>query len=247
MGNKRRLRTSLLAGLCLMPLLSGGCGSREQIAGKDTEEQGQTEEPCFSYVNPEGELQMELWNNSSSGLWCGIRYAESTSYPYEFVIDEVEEKETGEWDFEPVEEVLSVDDFIALNAADSLEIDNVKENTEYDASGRLLSYEVIGDIIYDFEEGEDSVRESEYLYSIGYTYYDNGMTEKTYAHNLSYFGTLGHFSRIVYDEKDREIYSRFFYSSALSGEEYYLYENDSDTPFGCLMIDEEYSPRLCLY
>lgn len=295
---KKKLRTGLLAGLCLVLMLSGGCGNRGQIA--DTEKQGQTEnsgagtlgdknrtgekqggenqqlddwegengyyynleereaefvdyflgegtyeqEPYFSYVNPEGELQVELWYNADSNRWCGIRYEVTEfegdgRYPYGFVIDgEENSKVVGEWDLEPVEEVLSVDDFIALNAADE-SIGDINENREYDDSGRLLSYKVTGDyIMYDWEKEEDVVRESEYFYSINYTYYDNGMTEKTYDHNIAYFGTLGHFSRIVYDERDREIYSRFFFSSFLSAEEYYLYEEDSDIPFGYLFIDE---------
>lgn len=293
---KKKLKLSIWTGLCLVLLLSGGCGSRGQVTDRDTEEQGLTEdmgetgteegqpessdaetwdstdnngyyynleareaefvdyflgegtyeqEPYFSYVNPEGELQVKLWHDEASDLWCGIRYAVTESegdaqYPYGFVMEgESDRKEVGGWDLEPMEEVLSVDDFMAEYAADPETINNVKENIEQDDSGRLLSYKVTGDYVtYDYEKGEDVVRESEWLYSIDYIYYDNGITEKTYAHNISHFGTLGHFNDIVYDEKDREIYSRFFYASLLSGETYYFYEKDSDIPYGYLFIDE---------
>lgn len=293
---KRKRRISLLAGICLVLLLSGGCGRGEQAADRDTEESGQSEdmgsveagqsrtenigenqkeenqmeaddwegeygyyklagrteqefvdyflgegayeqEPCFSYVNPEGELQMALWNDFESGLWCGIRYAGMHSdtysgYSYGFVFDEVEEKETGELLFEPEEEKLPIGD-------EYMGIENIKKNTEYDDLGRLLSYEVTGDYIgYDFETGEDRVWEARLLYSVNYTYYENGMRERRFRHDTGHFGTAGWCNCIVYDEKDREIYYQFFFSSALSVEYYYLYEEDSDIPYGCLIIDE---------
>lgn len=202
------------------------------------------QEPYFSYVNPEGEVQVELWHDVESGHWCGIRYAVTESegsgqFPYGFVIESEEEnKVVG--GLESIEE-LSGEVVLALNSDDSYvnNIKNIKEHIEQDDSGRLLSYEVTGDYtFYDYEKDEDVVRESEYLYSIDYIYYDNGMTEKSYSHNILYFGSCGHFNRIVYDEQDREIYSRYFWTTYLSVETYYLYERGSDIPYGYLIIDE---------
>lgn len=200
-------------------------------------------EPYFSYINPEEKLQLVLWHNTDSDLWCGIRYAVTDSektdgYPYGFVMNgEENQEEVAEWNLEPLAEVLGADEFLDMNA-DSERMSNIKENIERDEADRLLSYRVSGDIQIHDHEKKDAVREGEYLYSINYTYYDNGMTEKTYDHNTSYFGTLGHFRCMVYDDNDRAVYSRFFWTSYFSGEGYYIYDPESELPVCELLIDQ---------
>lgn len=205
------------------------------------------QEPYFSYMNPEGETRMDLWYHEDSDRWCGIRYAVTESekedgYPYGFVIEgegaENQEVVTG-WNLEPVEEVLHADEFVAREAPRPERITNTREDIKLDQTGRLLSYEVHGDYpIYDFGEDKEVVHESEYFYSINYTYYSNGMKEKIYDHNMSHFGTLGHFNCNVYDQMDREVYSKFFGTSAIFVESYYSYEGNSDIPTCELVIDE---------
>lgn len=283
MENQKKLTGSILAGFCLLLMLSGGCGRTGDMEEAVTGEQGNEklsetdgwegkdgyyalegkqeqdfvnhflgerayeQEPYFSYVNPEGATQMKVWYDLEYDRWCGIRYAVTESekedgYPYGFVIEGEgagNREEVTSWNPEPVEEILQADEFIAREAPHPERITNTREDIELDQTGRLLSYKVHGDYpIYDFEEDKEVVHESEYFYSIKYAYYSNGMKEKTYDHNMSHFGTLGHFNCNVYDQMDREVYSKFFGTSAIFVESYYSYEGNSDIPTCELVIDE---------
>ena len=82
---KKKLKISIWAGLCLVLLLSGGCGSREQVTAVDTEEQGLTEdmgETDTEQIQPESS-DTEIWDSTdNNGYYYNLEARESEFVDY---------------------------------------------------------------------------------------------------------------------------------------------------------------------
>ena len=191
-------------------------------------------EPFFEYFVPDGSKRLTFYYDEATQKGCGIRYYErdpstfTTTGMYGFVFEGLEEsKGSG------VRE-----DYLKPQAVDgtdgSGEVEDFKENTEYDDKGRLTHYDATGILTF----LKESNMEPEPVLWIDYDYYDNGnLKSRFYWHNGYIFGTWYTTWSCYFDEQGRIAHEDIYITHG-SWDTYYIYMDDTKKPAYILDLDD---------
>lgn len=192
------------------------------------------QEPFFEYATEEGELQLELYFDTSFGVGCGIRYYPETG------------EESAGFLFNGSGNYRYYQDFmggagvetdpcstLSFDGSDGKgEVEDYEETARYREDGRLLHYSSQGWVTYLTEK-----RETQKLLDIDLLYREDGtLCERDYWHNSMVFGTWYSSRQSFYDRQERLVYEHCYVTHG-SVDYYYIYEDDEDTPWYCLIID----------
>lgn len=190
-------------------------------------------EPFFEYSVPDGQKLLTLYYDEVTQKGCGIRYYERdpstfiTTGMYGFVFEGLGESKEGgirENYLEPA----SVDGTDGSN-----QVEDFKENTEYNDEGWIMHYDATG--ILTFLKENDT--EPEMVLWIDYEYYDNGnLMSRFYWHNGYIFGTWYTSWNCFFDKQGRIAYEDIYITHG-SMDIYYIYMDDTKVPAYILNLD----------
>ena len=190
-------------------------------------------EPFFEYSVPDGQKILTLYYDEVAQKGCGIRYYERdpstfiTTGMYGFVFEGLgESKESG-----IREDYLKPESVDGTDGSD--EVEDLKENTEYDDEGRITHYDATG--ILTFLEENDT--EPRMVLWIDYEYYDNGLLKsRLYRHNGYIFGTWYTAWDCFFDIQGRIAYEDIYITHG-SWDIYYIYMDETKEPAYILNLD----------
>ena len=190
-------------------------------------------EPFFEYSVPDGQKLLTLYYDEVTQRGCGIRYYERdpstfiTTGMYGFVFEGLRESE----------ENRILEDYLKPESVDgtdgSNEVEDFKENTEYDDMGRITHYDTTGILTFLKENNT----EADMILWIDYEYYDNGnLKSRHYWHNGYIFGTWHTTWSCYFDEQGRVAYEDIYITHG-SWDTYYIYTDDTREPAYILDLD----------
>lgn len=190
-------------------------------------------DPFYEYCIPDGQKILTLYYDEATEKGCGIRYYEwdpstfTTTGMYGFVFEGLEEGiERG-----IREDYLKPESVDGTDGSD--EVEEFKENTEYDDQGRIIHYDATGLLSF---LAEDNTEPGMVLW-IDYDYYDNGnLKSRSYWHNGYIFGTWYSHWGCYFDEQGRIAYEDIYITHG-SWDTYYIYKDDTKEPAYILDLD----------
>lgn len=190
-------------------------------------------EPFYEYTVPDGQKRLTLYYDEAIQRGCGIRYYErvpsafTTTGMYGFVFEGLEESEESGI----LEDYLEPVAYDGTDGSD--EVEEYKENTEYDDQGRITHYDASG-ILTSLRENND---EADMVLWIDYEYYDNGnLKKRSYWHNGYIFGSWYTAWSCYFDQQGRIAHENIYITHG-SWDIYYIYTDDRKEPAYILDLD----------
>ena len=192
-------------------------------------------EPYFQYYTEKGELQLELyysdyWND----VGCGLRYYPDEDWEPEGFLFNGSGNYRYYRDF-MVNGGIETDRY-SMSSFGGGDIDSgiedYEESAMYLENGRPISYTSQGWITYLHDK-----KETEKILEIEWSYRDDGtLRERDYWHNSMVFGTWYSSRQSYYDAQERLVWEHCYVTHG-SVDYYYIYEDESEVPEYCLIID----------
>lgn len=188
-------------------------------------------EPDYTYYDPQGNLQLELYYSKETGAGYGIEYNRhmDNTYICGFAFSVAE---SGIW--QPMDP-YSPKNPTGKDGSDSDLIEGYKEILTYNEDGKLLTFLSRGNDITGRQ-----IPNPVSMIKIEFTYREDGtLCQRKYGHDSSYFPTTDMYRNSWYDAAERVVYEDRYVSHG-SNHFYYFYESDTDaTPLYCLYIDHQ--------
>ena len=192
--------------------------------------------PFYDYQDQEGNLQLVLYYDESTGAGCGIRYIPSDygderleGFTFDATIPAADSEDSvysaSHWDRWKT-------GYTALPVWEGGAVEDYQEACVEDESGRVTSFESSG--MFEGYGTEGRL----WVYSAQFTYDDNGtLRQRHLGQNPQLFGTHDSSWDSYFDTQGRVCYERGYLTHG-SQEYYYIYTDDGMSPAYCLYLDE---------
>lgn len=189
------------------------------------------EAPFYTYENEEEQADITLWYNEETGVGIGI--CDSYGFAFEstgWALEREDDEESRGFDY-----WYRWEEDLIPSEPEWLEMENYREEREYDEAGRLVKMETSGEF-----PGWDGQRL--WVYSLRLDYDENGIVRhRSFGQNGMLFGSTNPGQNGYFDAQGRLVYERGYITHGHT-ETYYIYEGDNTTPSYGLYLDYDAAP-----
>ncbi len=184
-------------------------------------------EVFYTYYNEDGMLQLKIYYDDRSRTGTGIFYGDDVDGRMicGFGIDAPvqEQSESDKWKEYKLSSLHDSEEFSDIHDYEEHEIRNEQ--------GKITNYKCEGIIGWMEEEGKQTIIETDCYYRG-----DGTLERKESFYNSWVFGSYRFAEKLYYDVSERLVYTNAYITHGYL-EDYYIYEENEDSPSCCLTLD----------